>query len=326
MVRERAETGIQPAETVAKAIEIGARVIDSESTATNVDYVQRVFEERVGKLSDELTETLDEGSGEIARHIAERFDVDRADSVQGEIKTMLVAAVQHQQEQLNRMLTAEDGSNPLNAVQMRTAKAMIEAEDRHRKQIKELQDSHSNESRALQGRVAELSERVTQLVEHSAGEELLAEAEAAGTRKGFTFEESVFEAIEEIADARGDCATHTGGEGAEGGGKKGDVVVELARRRRPVQRPDRLRGQGPQAFQERCLDGAQHGDGRSRRLLRGAGRRRRGPRPLRPRAAARVRGQQADRRRRPRRAGLARRLRSPTGSRPPAWRWRAAAT
>ena len=26
---------------------------------------------------------------------------------------------------------------------------------------------------------------------------------------------------------RGDCATHTGGEQAEGGGKKGDTVVEL---------------------------------------------------------------------------------------------------
>ena len=35
------------------------------------------------------------------------------------------------------------------------------------------------------------------------------------------------EAIERIADARGDCATHTGGEGAEGGGKKGDTLVEL---------------------------------------------------------------------------------------------------
>ena len=52
VVRERAEAGTQPSETVAKAIEIGARVIDSESTATNVDYVQRVFEVRVGKLGE----------------------------------------------------------------------------------------------------------------------------------------------------------------------------------------------------------------------------------------------------------------------------------
>ena len=48
-----------------------------------------------------------------------------------------------------------------------------------------------------------------------------------GTRKGFTFEERVHAAIERIARLRGDCAAHTGGEAAEGGGKKGDVVVEL---------------------------------------------------------------------------------------------------
>ena len=227
VVRERAEAGTAAVETVRKAVEIGARVIDSESTATNVDYVQRVFEERVGKLSEELAGTLEEGSSEIANHIAEKFDVDRTDSVQGEIKTMLVAAVQHHQEQIRGMLSAEDGTNPLNAVQIRTAKLMMEAEDRHRKQIKDLQDSHSNESRALQARVADLSERVTRLIEHNAGEEAVAEAEAAGTRKGFSFEERVFEALEAIAGSRGDCATHTGAEGAEGGGKKGDVVVEI---------------------------------------------------------------------------------------------------
>jgi hypothetical protein len=153
--------------------------------------------------------------------------VDRTDSVQGEIKTMLVAAVQNHQDQLTRLLSAEDGTNPLNAVQARTAKLMIEAEDRHRKQIKDLQDSHSSESRTLQSRVADLSERVSRLIERNAGDEAVAEAEAAGTRKGFSFEERVFEALEAIAGSRGDCATHTGAEGAEGGGKKGDVVVEI---------------------------------------------------------------------------------------------------
>jgi len=227
VVRQRAEAGTTAAETVAKAIEIGARVIDSESTATNVDYVQRVFEERVGKLSEALTEALDEGSAEIAKHIAENFDVERTDSVQGEIKTMLVTAAQHQRQELTRMLTAEDASNPLVAVQVRTTKAMIEAEDRHRQQLEALRESHAKESRALQSRVADLTERFSQHLERSAGEELLAEAEDAGTRKGFTFEERVHEAIERIADARGDCATHIGGEGAEGGGKKGDTLVEI---------------------------------------------------------------------------------------------------
>ena len=227
VVRERAEAGTAAAETVAKAIEIGTRVIDSEGTATNVDYVQRVFEERVGKLSEDLSGTLEEGSAEIVKHIAENFDVERSDSVQGEIKQMLVTAIQHQQQELQKMLTAEDASNPLVAAQMRSAKAMLDAEERHRKQLAELRESNTKENRALHSQVRELTERVSVQLEREEGDQRLAEAEEAGTRKGFSFEERVHEAIEQIAGTRGDSAAHTGAEGAEGGGKKGDVLVEL---------------------------------------------------------------------------------------------------
>lgn len=227
VVRERAETGAPAAETVTKAIEIGARVIDSEGTATNVDYVQRVFEDRVGKLHEDLSGTLEAGSAEIAKHIAENFDTDRADSVQGEIKQMLVTAIQHQQQELQKLLTTEDPSNPLVAVQIRSAKLMLEAEERHRKELTDLRESNSKENRALHAQVRELTERVSVQLERNEGDQRVAEAEDAGTRKGFTFEENVFEAVSEIAAARGDCATHTGAEGAEGGGKKGDVLVEL---------------------------------------------------------------------------------------------------
>jgi hypothetical protein len=227
VVRERAEAGTAATETVAKAIEIGARVIDSESTATNVDYVQRVFEERVGRLGEELSGTLEEGSAEIAQHIADKFDVDRADSVQGEIKEMLATAVRYQQQELQKMLSAEDGTNPLVAVQMRTAKSMLEVEERHRKELAALRESNSKENRALHAQVRELTERVSVQLERDEGDERVAEAEEAGTRKGFSFEERVNDALERIAALRGDCATHTGAEGAEGGGKKGDTLVEI---------------------------------------------------------------------------------------------------
>jgi hypothetical protein len=227
LVRDRQEAGSSPAATIAKTIEIGARVLDSETTAANVDYVQRAFEERIGRLGADLSEALEQGSAEIAEHIADNFDVERSDSVQGHIKQMLVTATQHQREELQRMLTAEDSSNPLVASQMRTTKAMLDAEERHRRQLGELRESHSKESRELQARVAELTERFSAHLERTAGEERLAEAEEAGTRKGLGFEERVHEAIERLASTRGDCATHTGGEGAEGGGKKGDSVVEI---------------------------------------------------------------------------------------------------
>ncbi len=238
VVRERHDAGVAATETVAKAIEIGARVIDSESTEMNVDFVQRAFAERMGKLSAELEQRLETGSGEIADRIAQSFDVERSDSVQNQIKGLLLTATQQQQQELTRMLGSEEGDNPLVAVQMRTTKAMLEAEERHRAQIAELRtshdkkageltESHVKESRRMQAQIADLSERLTQLLERQQGEQAVAAAEQAGTRKGFTFEERVFEAIEAIAGARGDCATHTGAEGAEGGGKKGDVLAEI---------------------------------------------------------------------------------------------------
>jgi hypothetical protein len=227
LVRDRREAGSPPAETVAKTIEIGARVLDSETTAANVDYVQRAFEERIGRLGTDLSEALEQGSAEIAQHIAENFDVERSDSVQGHIKQMLLTAAQHQKDELQRMLTAEDASNPLVAAQLRMTNKMLEAEERHRQQLAELRESHARESRALQTRVADLTERFSAHLERGAGEELLAESEQAGTRKGRSFEERVHDALERLAATRGDCATHTGAEGAEGGGKKGDTVVEI---------------------------------------------------------------------------------------------------
>src|ERR1044072_9782819 len=41
LVRDRAAVGRPAPETVRKAIEIGSRVLDSEATAANVDYVRR---------------------------------------------------------------------------------------------------------------------------------------------------------------------------------------------------------------------------------------------------------------------------------------------
>lgn len=238
VVRERVEAGDAAAETVKKAIEIGARVIDSESTATNVDYVQRVVEEKLGALGEQLGSTLDEGSEAIATHIAEKFDGKSSESVQGEIKEILVAATRMQQQEMTKLLTSEDAGNPLIAVQAREQKARREAEERHERKLAELKqandnaaraliESHANESRRHEAQIAKLNERLSTLLERQAGEVAVAEAEEAGTRKGFTFEERVFEAIEGVADSRGDSATHTGAEAAEGGGKKGDVLVEL---------------------------------------------------------------------------------------------------
>src|SRR5919109_1348016 len=178
VVRERAEAGTAATETVRKSIEIGARILDSEETAANVDYVRRELETGLGQLDRRLEGTLEEGAQALAERLAATFGAERNDSVQAQIREIVAAETRTQREALVQTLTAEDGSNPLVAVQARLGKKMLEAED-------------------------------------------------AGTRKGISFEERVDAAVERIASLRGDCASHTGGEGAEGGGKKGDTLVEL---------------------------------------------------------------------------------------------------
>ncbi len=216
VVRERAEVGQDPAETVRAAIEVGARVLDSEQTTTNVDYVKRELQEGLTGLNRELGETLESGSAEIAERIASSFGADRSDSVQQQIKEVVATHLERRVGELTRLLSSEDPSNPLVAIQVRTAKAMQEAEERHRRRVGELREE-----------IAGLRENVGRVVERRQGDELLAEAEEAGTRKGRSFEQRVHDELERIAEARGDVAIPTGDVTGEGGSKKGDTVVEI---------------------------------------------------------------------------------------------------
>jgi hypothetical protein len=227
LVRERAEAGHAAPETVRKAIEIGSRVLDAEATAANVDYVRRELEQGLGELDNRLGETLEQSAEALAEQITVAFGAERNDSVQAQIKEIVTTESRQQREELIRTLTAEDGSNPLLAIQARLGKAMLEAEERHRSEVEKLRESHVNQSRATQAQVHELKEHLARLLDKEESDLALEESERAGTRKGLGFEERVHEAIEAIASSRGDVATHTGGEQAEGGGKKGDSLVEI---------------------------------------------------------------------------------------------------
>jgi hypothetical protein len=227
LVRERAAAGHAAPETVRRAIEIGSRVLDSEATAANVDYVRRELEQGLGELDSRLGETLEQSAEALADQIAVAFGAERNDSVQAQIKEIVTAETRQHREELLRTLTAEDGSNPLLAIQARLGKAMLEAEERHRAEVERLRESHAKEARAMQGQVGELRKEIARYLEREDADERVAEAERAGTRKGISFEERVHEAVAAIAGARGDLATHTGGELAEGGGRKGDTLVEI---------------------------------------------------------------------------------------------------
>ena len=240
VVRERAETGVEPARSVRRAIEIGTRVLDREDTAIEVDYVRREFErlthaanetieernrEAVERIEDGLRRALggEEGPGalgqaleshseELSERIAETFGEDREGAVQAQIKRMLE---QRDEEFLHR-LTAEDERNPL-APMLATL----------RNWARERKDDQDSRDEKLEQKLDELLKRASELAGLEQNRDALEAAEEAGTRKGRSFEERVDRAIERIASMRGDASSHTGGEGAEGGGKKGDTLIEL---------------------------------------------------------------------------------------------------
>lgn len=240
VVRERAETGEEPARSVRRAIEIGTRVLDREDTAIEVDYVRREFErltraanetieernrEAVERIEDGLRralggeegpgalgQALDSHSEELSERIAETFGEDREGAVQAQIKRMLD---QRDEEFLHR-LTAEDERNPLGP--------MLATLRNWARERKEDQDSRDEK---LEQKLDELLNRASELSGLEQNRDALEAAEEAGTRKGRSFEGRVDRALERIASMRGDASSHTGGEGAEGGGKKGDTLIEL---------------------------------------------------------------------------------------------------
>jgi hypothetical protein len=240
VVRERAESGEEPARSVRRAIEIGTRVLDREDTAIEVDYVRREFErlsrthaETVEERNREAVERIEEGlrralggdegpgalgqaleshSEELSEQIAATFGEDREGAVQAQIKRML----DERDEEFMRRLSADDDRNPLEPM-LATLRNWV----RDRREDQDTRDEK------LEAKVDELLQRAAELAGLDQGREALEEAEEAGTRKGRSFEERVDRALEGIAATRGDASTHTGGELAEGGGKKGDTLIEL---------------------------------------------------------------------------------------------------
>jgi hypothetical protein len=248
VVRERAEAGEEPQRAVRRAIEIGTRVLDREDTAIEVDYVRREFErlsrshsETVEETHREAVERIEEGlrralggeegpgalgqaleshSEELSEQIAATFGEDREGAVQAQIKRML----DDRDEEFMRRLSADDERNPLDPI--------MSSLRNWARERKEDQDSRDVK---LEAKVDELLSRAAELAGLDQGREALEEAEEAGTRKGRSFEERVDRGLERIAATRGDASSHTGGELAEGGGKKGDTLIELGAANGPAQ-------------------------------------------------------------------------------------------
>ncbi|HEY1359825.1 MAG TPA: hypothetical protein VGF21_16095 [Thermoleophilaceae bacterium] len=219
LVREREQSGDDPAKTVSDAIEIGARVLDREQAAANAEYVRTEFEktaqeidrqfsdkartvaEHFGKKVDEV---FDEEGGQLSREFEKLFSDGSTASVQNRVRELVAEMLAKSREDLVRQFSAADGSNPLADFKASTVREL------HRM------------AEVLTG----MQEQVVALrAEKEKFEELEAERER-GSAKGRSFEEEVAEAIDAIALAQGDVADAVGDlKGATG--KTGDVVVAI---------------------------------------------------------------------------------------------------
>jgi hypothetical protein len=214
LVRERREAGQDPARTVADAIEIGARVLDREDAAAEVDYVRAEFEKQASALRERLSKALEDGDRQLGDRLAKAFEGE--DSVPRQLRDDLNRALAEQRTALLKQFSAEDGANPLTDFKGGVVNA-----------LRELGARQQNESEANRKRIEELTREIIELRDEDEATRRVAEAEEAGTRKGRSFEELVHAELEGLASAQDDAAHHVGDTSSEAGGKMGDTVVEL---------------------------------------------------------------------------------------------------
>ena len=242
VVRQRAETGQPPVQTVINAIEIGARVLEREGMAAEVDYVQREFERTASEVRQQftdqargLTETvqkelervfgaeggvmskaLESHADELTANISRHFGDESSEAVQHRVRELVEKAMRESRDSLVRHFASDSGANPLADFKTGVNNTVTNA-------VRELRD----EEKATRDKLEKLQAEVVRLTEQTEAKKALAEAEAAGTRKGRSFEDRVYDCLEQIAGARGDAAFHVGDEPGKGGSKKGDAVVEV---------------------------------------------------------------------------------------------------
>ncbi|HEX4623181.1 MAG TPA: hypothetical protein VH231_01895 [Solirubrobacteraceae bacterium] len=230
LVREREEAGDDPAQLLLDAVEIGARVLDREQAGANAEFVRTEFEkqareveaafgEQAGAVGERLAKQLEDvfgpENGSLSKALERHFSDDSSGSVQQRVRALVAEVMAQARQDLLQQFSAADGRNPLADFKAASLAMM--------KRAAEQQDTHLT---AMRDRMAALERQLQGLRDEKAASVELAVERERGTAKGRTFEEAVFDAVEAIAAAQGDCAEPVG-DLAEGGGKRGDVVVSV---------------------------------------------------------------------------------------------------
>jgi hypothetical protein len=228
LVRERADAGDDPAELLVDAIEIGARVLSREQADVNADFVRTEFEkvsrevetsftEKARVVAEFLGKRVDDvfgpENGHLAKELERLFGAESAVAVQHQLREVMAEQSARMREDLLKQFSSADAHNPLADFKAGTMAAMRRAAEQQDTNLK-----------ALHEQIAGLTAEVVKLQAEREKQAEVAAEHARSTAKGRPYEEAVFDAVDAIAQARGDDADAVG-DLPGSGGRKGDVVV-----------------------------------------------------------------------------------------------------
>jgi hypothetical protein len=226
LVRARLEAGQDPVGVVARAIEVGARVLDREQAGSTAEHFRadlersvRDFDTRVAELEQrfdgKVNELFGADAGLVTRAIQRHFGEESAVAVQHQVRKVMEEVGAAQRENLLRQFSSADGNNPLADFKQAQIRALRQLAQQQDANLRAMQDQMTAVRLEVQKLQAEKEKAVEVAAEHD-----------RSTAKGRPYEQAVFEAIDEIARRQGDDCDAVGDEKAAGG-KKGDVVVAI---------------------------------------------------------------------------------------------------
>jgi hypothetical protein len=228
LVRERSEAGADPAEVLIDAIEIGARVLSREQADVNADFVRTEFEkvsrevegaftEKARTVAEFLGKRVDDvfapENGHLAKELERLFGAESAVAVQHQLRTVMAEQSAQMRADLLKQFSSADAHNPLADFKAGTMAAMRRAAEQQDTNLKTLNEQIAGLKHEVVKLQAEREKQIEVAAEH-----------ARSTAKGRPYEVAVFEAVDAIAQARGDDADAVG-DLPGSGGRKGDVLV-----------------------------------------------------------------------------------------------------
>ena len=167
------------------------------------------------QLDRQLEHVFGPDNGQLSRALERHFSDGSSTAVQHRVKEVVAELMAKAREDLTRQFSSAEGHNPLADFKNASLAMIKQASDRQ----------HSTQSAMLE-KMAALELQVAKLHADRERQLELTEVHERGTAKGRTFEQAVYDAIDQLAQAQGDVCDAVGDlKGATG--KVGDVVVGI---------------------------------------------------------------------------------------------------